>query len=201
MALLSEVQERSWAKDKYGDNVLRFQFDCRDTRIMAWINNFARITRENTLGDVDRQGIGDYDKNRKRRKKVTMHRLRRSLKWRTWAASGGDAQVFEARYIYYAKFVELAVGNKEKYDSPVPDIPHPKWKPITVPTRKRKGKPHVVTEMRTQASKFTAFARSQFSYAGTMYMLYAMGGKKEPVIAEAVNRALFWALRQEKIAR
>lgn len=200
MALLSEVQERSWARDKYGDNVLRFQFDWRDTRIMSWINNFSRITRENTLGDVDRQGIGDYAKKRKKQK-ARKHQLRRSLRWKTWAASGGDAQVFEARYIYYAKFVELAVGNSEKYDIPVPDIPHKQWKPITVPTRSRKGKPHVVTEMRTQASKFTAFARAQFSYAGTMYMLYAMGGKENPSIAEAVNRTLFWALRQEKTTR
>ena len=198
MALLSEMQERSWASDKYGDNTLRFRFDWRDTRIMSWINNFARITRENTIGDVDRQGVGDYD--RKRRTKST-HQLRRSLKWRTWAASGGDSQVFEARYIYYAKYVELAVGRGEKYDSPVPDIPHKQWKPITVPTRSRKGKPHVVTEMRTQASKFTAFARAQFSFAGTMYMLYAMGGKENPEVADAVNRAVFWALRQEKAKR
>jgi hypothetical protein len=34
-----------------------------------------------------------------------------------------------------------------------------------------------------------------------MYMLYAMGGKKDPAIAEAVNRTLFWALRQEKTTR
>ena len=39
MALLSEIQERSWASDRYGDNVLRFRFDWRDTRIMNWINN------------------------------------------------------------------------------------------------------------------------------------------------------------------
>jgi hypothetical protein len=55
--------------------------------------------------------------------------------------------------------------------------------------------------MRTQASKFTAFARAQFSFAGTMYMLYAMGGKEDPDIAAAVNRTLFWALRQEKERR
>lgn len=199
MALLSEVQERAWASDKYGDNVLKWKWDWRDTQIMEWINNFARITRENTIGDVERQGIGDYRK--KRKKKVSGPSLKRSLYWRTWAASGGDSQVFEARYIYYAKYVELAVGNREKYDSPVPDIPHKKWKPIPVPTRSRKGKPHVVTEMRTQASKFTAFARAKFSFTGTIYMLYAMGGKDNPTIAAAYNRALFWALRQEKVTR
>ena len=84
-------------------------------------------------------------------------------------------------------------------DSPVPDIPNPKWKPIKVPTRSRKGKPHVVTEMRTQASKFTAFARAQFSFAGTVYMLYAMGANQ--TTAAAYNRALKWALKQGKIIR
>ncbi len=187
MALLSEVQERSWAADKYGDNVLRFQFDWRDTRIMEWINNFVRISRENTMGNVDRL--------------ITprTHQLERSLKWRTWAASGGDTQTFEARYIYYAKYLELAVGGREKYNGPVPNIPHPKWKPIPVPTRKRKGRPHVVTEMRTQAQKFSAFARAQFSFAGTMYMIYAMGNNRSA--AAAYNRIVQWAVKQGKTTR
>ena len=189
MALLSEVQERSWATDKYGDNVLRFTFDWRDTRIMNWINNFEKITRENTLEDVDRQDIQSKGKN--------SGQLRRSLFWKTWATSGGDAQVFEARYIYYAKFVELAVGKGEPYREQVPAIPHPKWKPITVASRKRKGRPHVVTEMRTQAAKFSAYARARFAFAGTIYMLYAMGGDKSA--ADAYNRALQFALHSEKV--
>ena len=187
MALLSEIQERSWASDRYGDNVLRFRFDWRDTRIMNWINNFTRIAKENTMGNVGRV------------MKENTGQLKRSLYWKTWATSGGDAQVFEARYIYYAKYLELAVGGKEKYNGPVPDIPGPRWKPIAVPSRKRKGRPHVVTEMRTQASKFTAYARARFSFAGTVYMLYAMGGDKE--CAGAVNRALRWALEEGKTAR
>lgn len=187
MALLSEVQERSWASDKYGDNVLRWKFDWRDTRILQWINNFERITRENTMENVGRL--------------ITprTHQLERSLAWKTWAVSGGDAQVFEARYIYYAKYLELAVGGKEKYNGPVPNIPHPKWNAIPVPTRSRKGRPHVVTEMRTQAQKFSAFARAQLSFAGTMYMIYAMGNNKSA--AAAYNRIVQWALHQEKTDR
>lgn len=187
MALLNEMKAPEWATDKYGDNVKSWKFDWRDTRIMDWINNFVRITGSNTKADVDRQ------------KAIRTGKLKRSLAWETWAASGGDSQVFEARYIYYAKFVELAVGKGEPYNGPVPDIPHPKWKPISVPTRKRKGKPHVVTEMRTQASKFTAFARAQFSFTGTIYMLYAMGENK--MVAAAYNRALHWALESEKNTR
>jgi hypothetical protein len=188
MPLLSEVQERSWASDKYGDQVLRWKFDWRDTRIMRWINNFERIGTENTEANIERQDIESKAKN-------SEHMLRRSLKWKTWSASGGDAQVFEARYIYYAKFVELAVGRGEPYDSPVPDIPHPKWKPIKVATRTRKGKPHVVTEMRTQASKFTAYARAHFQFYGTIYMIYAMGNNKGS--AAAYNRAVAWALERQ----
>ena len=194
MALLSEAQERAWASDKYGDNVLKWKWDWRDSRIMEWIANFARISRENVMGNIGRQGIGDYHSSQK---KKTPHQLRRSLAWKTWAASGGDSQVFEARYIYYAKFVELAVGKGQPYDSPVPDIPGRNWKPIRVPTRSRKGKPHVVTEMRSQAQKFTAFARAQFSFTGTIYMLYAMGNNKSA--AAAYNRAMAWALQQGRL--
>lgn len=184
MALLGEVQERKWATDRYGDGVLKWKWDWRDSQIMDWINNFTRIAGENTHENVERQ------------KAIRTGKLKRSLFWKTWATSGGDAQVFEARYIYYAKYVELAVGRAEPYDSPVPDIPHPRWKPIPVSTRRRKGKPHVVTEMRTQASKFTAFARAKFSFTGTIYMLYAMGGKDNPSIAAAYNRSVAWALEQ-----
>ena len=187
MALLSEVQERSWAKDKYFDGVLRWKFDWRDTRIMNWINSFERIARENTLENVERT--------------ITEHtgRLRRSLFWKTWSASGGDSQVFEARYVYYSKFVELAVGKGDRYDGPVPDIPGPKWRPIAVPSRSRKGRPHVVTEMRTQAQKFTAYARARFSFAGTAYMLYAMGDNRSA--AAAYNRALQWAIEEGRTTR
>ena len=187
MALLSEAQERAWASERYGDNVLSWKWDWRDSRIMDWINNFVRITGENTYENIDRQ------------RAIKTGRLRRSMFWKTWAASGGDSQVFEARYIYYAKFVELAVGKGEPYDEPVPNIPHPKWNPIRVASRSRRGKPHVVTEMRTQASKFTAFARAQFSFTGTVYMLYAMGADK--TTAAAYNRALEWALEQGKTIR
>lgn len=187
MALLSDQLERSWATDKYGDKVESWRFDWRDKKIADWLNNFPKITGSNTLADVDRQI------------KTHTGQLRRTLAWKTWAASGGDSQVFQARYIYYAKFLELAVGGEEKYNGPVPDIPHPKWGPIPVPNRKRKGRPHVVTEMRSQASKFTAFVRSKFSFAGTIYMLYAMGGNKSA--SAAYNRAVQWALEQGKVYR
>ena len=187
MPLLSEVQERSWATDKYGDKVLLWKFDWRHWRVMDWINNFVRITGKNTYADVERQ-------NAKR-----TGNLKRSLAWKTWAMSGGDAQVFDAQYIYYSKFIELAVGRGEPLKEKVPPIPGRNWAPIPVPSRRRKGRPHVVTEMRSQAQKFTSFVAGQLSFAGTVYMLFAMGNNK--AAAAAYNRALQWLLQQGKTTR
>lgn len=191
MALLNEVQERSWATDKYGDNVLRWKWDWRDARIMAWINNFTKISRENVMENVERLGIESKGEDG--------GKLKRSLFWKTWAASGGDSQVFEARYIYYSKFVELALGKGNSYIQP-PDIPHRKWGPIRMPDgRKRKARPFVVAEMRSQAQKFAAYARKRFSFVGTMFLIYAMGDNKSA--AAAYNRAVFWAAKKEGFQR
>jgi hypothetical protein len=186
MAIFSDA-ERSWATDKYGDKVKRWKWDWRDERIMAWIQNFERISRENTEENVERLNA------------VRTGEMKRSLWWKTWATSGGDTQVFAARYLYYSRFVELAVGRGEPYDSPVPKIPRPYWDPIPVPTRRRRGKPFVVTEMRTQAAKFAAMARKEFCFAGTMFLVFAMGDNQDA--HEAVNRALFLRQRRDRIWR
>jgi len=184
---VSIIDERSWATDKYGDQVLSWKWNWRDERIMSWINNFVNITGRDTKQNVERQHIGKSG------------RLKRSLVWKTFAASNGDVQVFTARYLYYAKFVELALGKNNPYNGPVPDIPQPRWQPITVPSRMRKAKPHVVTEMRKQAGKFATMARKHFSFVGTVFMVYAMGNTQSA--AAAVNRALFWSSRKERTTR
>lgn len=171
----------------YGPNLLRFKWNWHDHRIMAWINNFVKISQKNTLEDVDRQKI------------KRTGALRRSLQWRTWAASGGDAQIFEARYIYYARFIELAVGRRYRYTSPVPPIPNRKWQPIPVADRPYKGRPHVVPEMRSQAKKFAAYATNHFEFVGTMFMAYAMGNNASA--HAAINRALFWSMRKDAYDR
>lgn len=186
--LASGINERAWANDPYGEQILSWKWDWRDERIMAWINNFTKISRRDTTGNLSRQNVGVSGK------------LKRSLVWKTFAASGGDTQVFTARYLYYAKFVELALGKGNPYNGPVPTIPRKNWLPITVPSRKRRAKPHVVTEMRKQASKFSTMARKHFSFVGTMFMLYAMGGE-DPSIQSAVNRAMFFAARKERTQR
>ena len=84
--------------DRYGEDILLFKFDWRDEQVMAWIERFTRIAGQDTLGNVERQNVKDTG------------RLMRSLFWKTWAVEGGAGQVFDARYVYYAKFVELALG-------------------------------------------------------------------------------------------
>ena len=171
----------------YGDKMLSFKWDWRDARIVAWINKFPEIARKNTLANVDRQKVKNTGA------------LRRSLAWKTFAASGGDAQIFSARYLYYEKYIELAVSKRYPYTSPVPPIPGAKWQPIPLKDRPLKGRPFVVTEMRKQAARFESMARGQFSFVGTVFLVYAMGRNKSA--AAAINRALFWSQRLERAKR
>ena len=188
MALLSDIKERSWATNKYGEGVDLWTWDWRDDRIMSWINNFEKISRKNTM-----ENIGRLDMTR-------TGALKRSMFWSTWAASGGDSQVFEARYLYYAKFVELAVGKNEPFTMLPPDIPNRKWLPIKMQDgRRRRAKPHIVAEMRSQATKFASFARKRFSFVGTMFLIYSMGNNKSA--AAAYNRAAFWAAKKDSFKR
>lgn len=184
---MPKIESRAWATDKFGDEVLSWNWDWRDERIMGWINNFARISKENVFGNIGRQEMKGTGA------------LRRSMAWKTFASSGGDTQVFTARYLYYAKYVELAVGKGMPFRQLPPDIPHKAWLPIKMPDRKRRAKPHVVTEMRSQATKFTSMARKQFSFTGTVFLIFAMGNNKSA--AAAYNRAVFWANRKERFSR
>lgn len=187
MSLISDIQGGSWVQDRYGDEVLSFKWNWRDDHIMHWINSFVGITRDRTLENVSRV---IHERS---------HQLRRSLYWQTFAASGGDEQVFRARYIYYAKFLELGVGINNPYNGPVPPIRQKKWKPITIPSRKLKGRPHVVAEMRTQAKHFQAYATKYFSFTGLVYMVFAAGNTVES--HAAINRALFWLNTRDRFQR
>lgn len=187
MGLINEIQGASWNSDKLGDSVLTREWNWRDDHIMKFINNFVKITRERTIGNVDRV------------MNTRTHQLRRSLQWMTFAASGGNEQVFRARYIYYAKFLELGLGFGSPYNGPVPAITTKRWKPITIPTRKLKGRPHVVTEMRTQAKYFRSYATKHFMFAGLVYMVYSAGQTVEA--HHAINRALFWLNTKDRFQR
>lgn len=167
--------------DRYGEDILLFKFDWRDAQVLAWIDRFTKIAGEDTLGNVERQKI------------KRTGRLMRSLYWKTWAVAGGEGQVFDARYVYYAKFVELALGKGNPFTMLPPNIPGARWQPIRMPDgRKRRARPHVVTEMRSQARKFTTFARRHFMFKGTAILAFSMGSTSDA--AAVVNRA---ALYQE----
>ena len=149
--------------DPYGERIELMKFDWRDARVLQWIDKFVEFGWRDSVGNVNRQ------------KARQTGALLRSIKWRTWADSGGDRQVFTARYNYYAKFVELALGRKMPFVELPPAIPQRKWQPIAMPDRKRKAKPSIPTEMRKQSRKFVTMLEDRFSYHGMAIMIYALG--------------------------
>ena len=109
-------------RDPYGENIKVMKFDWRDEQILRWIDKFVEFGQKDTKGNVVRQNA--------RRTGA----LLRSIYWRTWNTSGGDMQVFEARYKYYAKFVELALGKNMPFKALPPGITRRKWDPSPCPT-------------------------------------------------------------------
>lgn len=150
-------------QDPYGERIELMKFDWRDAKVLQWIDKFVEFGWRDSVGNIQRQ------------KAKQTGALLRSIKWRTWNDSGGDRQVFEARYNYYAKFVELALGKNNPFKELPPAIPQRKWQAIAMPDRKRKAKPSIPTEMRKQARKFTTMLEDRFSFHGMAIMVYALG--------------------------
>ena len=150
-------------RDRYGENIELMKFDWRDQRVLQWIDKFVEFGQQDSKGNIIRQ-------------EVHQGALLRSIYWRTWNDYGGDRQVFEAKYLYYAKFVELALGKNMPYIGLPPAIQQRKWGPIQMPDgRPRKAKPSIATEMRKQARKFTTMLEDRYSFAGIAMMVYALG--------------------------
>lgn len=165
-------------RDPYGEKILSGTFDWRDQRMLEHINKFK------TFGKMDSKA------NIKRQRSIQSGKLLRSVAWKTWSESGGDVQVFHAHYLYYSKFVELALGRGNPYIGLPPGIPVRQWQPIRMPDgRKRKARPSIPTEMRKRARRFTTYVQDHFSYAGIAMMVYAM--RPDAAYAERINRALF----------
>lgn len=154
-------------RDPYGENIQVRRFDWRDEKVLAWIARFPEFGMRDSKGNVERQNA------------IRTRALLRSIYWRTWNSSGGDEQVFEARYKYYAKFVELALGRGNPFRALPPGIPHKKWQPIQMPDRKRRAKPSIPTEMRRQAAKFTTMLEDQFLFHGIAMLVYPFNNKYE----------------------
>lgn len=171
------MADENWReKDPYADNIIATKFDWRDEQVMLFIRRFI------THGKVDAK------QNIKRLKAVNSGKLIRSIGWKAWSDSGGDAEVFQETYMKYGQFVELAVGRGESYNGPVPPIPGSAWNPITVPTRKRKAKPHSTAEMRKQARRFERLLVDHFSFVGLGFLTYAAGSNRENY--EKINELL-----------
>lgn len=164
-------------RDPYGENIKVRKFDWRDEQVLAWIQKFVEFGQKDARGNVTRQNA------------LRSGALLRSIRWRTWNSSGGDVQVFEARYNYYAKFVELALGRGMPFKALPPGIPRRKWDPITMPDRPRKAKPSIATEMRKQAAKFTTMLEDQFLYHGIAMIAYPFNNSIENT--DLIDRLLY----------
>lgn len=173
-------------RDPMGEKILISRFDWRDARILAWIDKFTEFGWRDSVGNVSRQ------------KARQTGALLRSIKWRTWADAGGDRQVWQVRYNYYAKFVELALGRNMPFRQLPPDIPQPRWQPIPMPDRKRKAKPSIPTEMRRQSAKFVTMLEEKYSFAGIAMMAYALGPS---IHNKQMVRRLMFETSGAKVAR
>lgn len=150
-------------RDPYGERIKVKKFDWRDEQVLAWIAKFIQFGKADSVANIERQ------------KAVKSRRLLRSVYWRTWSTSGGNMQVFEARYLYYAKFVELALGRGMPFKELPPGIQMRHWQPIEMPDRPRKAKPSIPTEMRKQARKFVTMLEDNFLYHGIAMIVYPLG--------------------------
>jgi hypothetical protein len=134
-----------------------------------------------------RHGEIDSKKNVKRLDAIKTGKLVRSIGWKAWSDSGGNAEVFQETYLKYGQFVELAVGWKNKY-KPIDPIMTRQWHPIPVAGRKRKAKPHSTAEMRKQAKKFERILLDHFSFVGLGFLVYAAGANRANY--EELNRLM-----------
>ena len=179
-------------RDPYGEKILSGRFDWRDEHILRWINNFVRFGLRDSRANVQRQSAAvaaRYNKDGKKKRYRSTGELLRSITWMTWSEANGDVQVFHAHYLYYEKFLELALGKGDRFTQLPPDIPGARWMPITVPGKTRKARPSIPTEMRRNASKFITFVQDSMSFTGIAMMVYAVSVNKAE--AGAVNRILF----------
>lgn len=162
--------------DLYMEDVLLQKFDWRDKLVRSRIARFIWYGKKESELNIDRLDAIDTGK------------LKRSIYWHTWNDSGGDRQVFEAKYLYYEKFVELALGKNHKYVQ-IPAIQMKMWGPIRRPDNKpRLAKPFVTTEFRKQVRRFERYVLRHLSFVGEGYMIYAAGFTREN--ADAINRLL-----------
>lgn len=179
-------------QDPYGEDILLTRFDWRDKLVLEQISKFVRYGLIDSRANVKRQSAAvtaRYNKNGKKKRYKSTGHLLRSIAWKTWNESGGDVQIFHAHYMYYEKFLELALGKNDPFTQLPPPIPGKKWKPIPVPGKTRKARPAVPTEMRRRAAKFSTYIQRHFAFAGVAMMVYSISTDKQ--YSDIINRDLF----------
>lgn len=177
-------------RDPYGEGILASRFDWRDKRIIEAISKFVQWGMFDSKGNIKRQSKSPDSSRKSGKTKRSTGALMRSVKWKTWQEAGGDVQVFHAHFLYYSKFVELALGRGNPFIGLPPGIPGKQWGPIRMPDgRSRRARPSIPTEMRKRARKFTGIVRDHFSFTGIAMLLYAM--RSDDPMADQINRRLF----------
>lgn len=169
--------EPKWKQfDPYGDKIYLTKFDWRDEEVMKHIRKFLYFGKRDSKGNIKRQHA------------IQTGKLLRSIGWKAWAESGGDAEVFQETYLKYGQFVELAVSKGKPFRQLPPGIPARQWSPIKMPDRRRRAKPHSTTEMRKQANKFERIMVNHFAFVGLGFLVYAAGANRANY--EEINRLM-----------
>ena len=139
--------------------------------VVERVNKFIAWAEEDTNKNFARLDINMKPEGKGKR---FTGQLYNNLEWTTWNACGGDVQVFQVVFAYYAKFVELALQRNHKLIN-IPAIDRIEWQPIPRPDNKpRRAKPFVSAEMRKQGKKLERDLLRYYAYTGSMYVAYSI---------------------------
>lgn len=110
------------------------------------------------------------DINRRKEGKGSQYtgNLYRSIYWTVHTMSGGNQAVIDFFYLTYGQFVEMGVGNGEKY-RPLPEMA--RLEALTRAGSKRKAKPFMRSEIRLHARWLKDRLFDKYRFAGSYYMV------------------------------
>lgn len=171
-----------WRRDNQVYEQVISVFNFLNPYVVERVNKFIKWAEEDTTKNFYRLDINRTPGGKGKR---FTGELYNTLKWRTWNASGGDVQVFQVVFQYYAKFVELALQRGHKLIE-IPPIDRIEWQPIQRPDKKpRRAKPFVSAEMRKQGKKLERDLLRYYAYTGSMYVAFSVRPTKDNGITAA----------------
>ncbi len=161
----------SWRRENKVYEQIISVFNFLNPLVIERVNKFIQWAEEDTQKNFARLDINTRPGGKGKR---FTGELYNGLKWKTWNASGGDVQVFQVVFAYYAKFVELALQRNHKLIE-IPPIDRREWQPIPRPDNKpRRAKPFVSAEMRKQGRRLERDLLRYYAYTGSMYVAYSV---------------------------